>query len=38
MLMADMYNRGLAEIAMCGNCVDSVEDAYDYFLKCPKYE
>lgn len=27
--MADIYigNQGLAETAMCGNCVDSVEDA-----------
>lgn len=27
-LMADMYNHGLAETAMCGNSVDSVEDSY----------
>lgn len=38
MLMTDKYNHGLAETAMCDNCVDSVEDAYDYFLECPKYE
>lgn len=27
-LMADMYNHDLAETAMCGNSVDSVEDSY----------
>lgn len=40
-LMADMYNHGLAETAMCGNSVDSVEDSYHctyFFFKCPKYE
>lgn len=28
--MANIYtgNQGLAETAMCGNCVDSVEDAF----------
>lgn len=34
-LMADMYNHGLAETAMCGNSVDSAEV---FFFKCPKYE
>lgn len=38
MLMADMYNHGLTATATCVNCVDSVEDAYNYFFKCPKYE
>lgn len=30
-----MYIHGLTETAMFGNCVDSVEDAYHYFFKCP---
>lgn len=31
MFMADMYNHGLIETAMC-NCANSVEDVYhDYF-------
>lgn len=38
MLMADMYNHGLSETAMCGNCANSVEDVYHYFFKCHKYE
>lgn len=38
MLMADMYNHGLTATATCVNCVDSVEDAYNYFFKCPRYE
>lgn len=39
-LMADMYNHGLAETAMCGNSVDSVEVHIiaRTFFKCPKYE
>lgn len=36
--MADMYNHGLTETALCGYCVDSVEDDYHYFFKRPKYE
>lgn len=35
-LMADMYNHGLAETAMCGNSVDS--SLHVFFFKCPKYE
>lgn len=37
MSMADMYNHGLTKTSMCGNWVDSVEDAYYLFFKCPKH-
>lgn len=37
-VIADMYNHGLTKTAMCGNCVNSVEDVYHYFFQCAKYE
>lgn len=35
MLMADMYNHGLTETTICGNCANSVEDVYHHFFNVP---
>ena len=36
-LKADLYNQHLAETPMCEHCTDCIENAYHYFIVCPKY-
>ena len=36
-LMAELYNQCLSDTPTCEQCIDSVEDAHNYFFKCSKY-